>query len=99
MGFSLAVPSSPAPVVEVGVEVVLELAPEAELDIEDVDVASTPVRGTGILRHANSSAIQRSSRTKNSKKSSLNIVVASLRRASSCTVFWVEWLVWLVALE
>ena len=86
MGFSLVVPSSPAPVAEVVVEVVevvLELAPEAELEIEDVDVGSTAVRGTAILKQANSSAIQRSSRTKNSKKSSLNIVVASLLRASS----------------
>ena len=71
---------------------ILEFALEAELDIADVDTGSTPVRGTGILKQAKSSAIQRSSRTKNSKKSSLNIVVASLPRASSCGVFWVEWL-------
>jgi len=85
MGFSLVVPSSPALVVEVEVEVVLELAPETELDIADVDVdvGRAAVRGTAILKQANSSAIQRSSRTKNSKKSSLNIVVASLPRASS----------------
>jgi len=104
MGFSLVVPSSPAPVVEVEVEVILEFALEAELDIADVDIAdvdtgSTPVRGTGILKQAKSSAIHRSSRTKNSKKSSLNIVVASLPRASSCGVFWLAWLEWLEQLE
>ena len=60
------------------------VGPNAET--EDVGSAATVVRGTAILRHANRSAIHRSSRTKNSKKSNLNIVVASLPMASSCGV-------------
>jgi len=73
MGFSL-------------VEVSLFCAVVAHAETKDVGSAATVVRGTAILRHANRSAIHRSSRTKNSKKSNLNIVVASLPMASSCGV-------------
>ena len=87
MGALLAVSS-----LAVGVGVEVDAAPEPEAELDSEAVGSTAVLGTAILRQANSSAMHRSSRTKNSKKSSLNIVVASLPKASSCGVVGLAWL-------